>query len=56
LEKFSAPMSRAASLARLEEAPAAFFKFAALARASAHREAVPVEASFAAKITGKQAA
>jgi hypothetical protein len=39
----------------LKEAPAAFFKFAALAKASAHREAVPVEASFAAKITGAMA-
>ena len=39
----------------LKEAPAAFFKFAATAKASAHREVVPVEASFAAKITGAMA-
>jgi hypothetical protein len=39
----------------LKESPAAFFKFAALGKASAHREAVPVEASFAAKITGAMA-
>jgi hypothetical protein len=36
----------------LNESPSAFFKFAPLMKASAHREVVPVEASFAAKITG----
>jgi hypothetical protein len=36
----------------LNESPAAFFKFAPVMKASAHREVVPVEASFAAKITG----
>ena len=36
----------------LNESPAGFFKFAPLMKAAAHREAVPVEASFAAKITG----
>jgi hypothetical protein len=36
----------------LKESPAAFFKFAPVMKASAHRELVPVEASFAAKITG----
>ena len=36
----------------LKESPGAFFKFAGLAKASSHREAVPVEASFAAKISG----
>jgi hypothetical protein len=39
----------------LTESPAAFFKFAAVAKASAHREVVPVDASFAAKITGAMA-
>jgi len=39
----------------LEESPAAFFKFAPVMKASAHREVVPVEASFAAKITGAMA-
>lgn len=39
----------------LEESPAAFFKFAPVKKASAHREVVPVEASFAAKITGAMA-
>ena len=39
----------------LKESPAAFFKFAPLMKASAHREAVPIEASFAAKITGAMA-
>ena len=38
--------------ALLNEAPAAFFKLAPLMKASAHREVVPVEASFAAKIAG----
>lgn len=33
----------------LKAAPAAFFKFARVGRASGHREVVPVEASFAAK-------
>ena len=36
----------------LNESASAFFKFAPLMKASAHREVVPVEASFAAKITG----
>ena len=36
----------------LNESPAAFFKFAPLMKAAAHREVVPVEASFAAKIVG----
>jgi hypothetical protein len=36
----------------LRESPSAFFKLAPLMKASAHREVVPVEASFAAKITG----
>jgi hypothetical protein len=36
----------------LNESPSAFFKFAPLMKASAHREVVPVNASFAAKITG----
>jgi hypothetical protein len=39
----------------LKESPAAFFKFAGLAKASSHREVVPVEASFAAKISGAMA-
>lgn len=36
----------------LSESPSAFFKFAPVMKASAHREVVPVETSFAAKITG----
>ena len=36
----------------LNESPAAFFNFAPLMKAAAHREAVPIEASFAAKIVG----
>ena len=36
----------------LNESPAGFFKFAPIMKASAHREAVPVDASFAAKIVG----
>ena len=36
----------------LNESPAGFFRFAPLMKAAAHREAVPVEASFAAKIVG----
>src|SRR6478752_3332647 len=36
----------------LSGSPAAFFKFARLAKAANHREVVPVEASFAAKIIG----
>ena len=36
----------------LSESPAAFFKFASLMKASSHREVVPLEASFAAKIVG----
>jgi hypothetical protein len=39
----------------LKESPAAFFKFAGLAEATAHREAVPVDAHFAAKIAGAMA-
>jgi hypothetical protein len=39
----------------LKESPGAFFKFVRLAKASSHREAVPVEASFAAKISGAMA-
>jgi hypothetical protein len=38
--------------AMLNEAPAAFFKLAPLMKAAEHREAVPVETSFAAKLTG----
>jgi hypothetical protein len=36
----------------LKVSPSAFFKFASLAKASNHREVVPVEASFAAKLVG----
>jgi hypothetical protein len=36
----------------LEYSPAAFFRFVPVMKASAHREAVPVDASFAAKIVG----
>lgn len=36
----------------LNESPAGFFRLAPLMKAAAHREAVPVEASFAAKIVG----
>jgi hypothetical protein len=36
----------------LDQSPAAFFKFAPVMKAAAHREAVPIEASFAAKIVG----
>jgi len=36
----------------LKVSPAAFFKFAPLMKASAHREVVPVEARLAANITG----
>lgn len=36
----------------LNQSPAAFFKFAPLMKAAKHREVVPVEAAFAAKITG----
>jgi hypothetical protein len=36
----------------LNHSPAAFFKFAPLMKAAAHREAVPIDASFAAKIVG----
>jgi hypothetical protein len=36
----------------LNVSPSAFFKFAPLMKASAHRESVPVDASFAAKIVG----
>jgi len=36
----------------LQESPSAFFKFASLMKAAAHREVVPVDASFAAKLVG----
>ena len=36
----------------LDYSPAAFFKFAPIMKASAHREAVPVDAAFAAKMVG----
>jgi alkylhydroperoxidase family enzyme len=36
----------------LDASPAAFFKFASVTKASSHREVVPIEASFAAKIVG----
>ncbi|WOH46760.1 hypothetical protein [Bradyrhizobium sp. sBnM-33] len=36
----------------LNESPTAFFKFAPIMKAAAHREAVPIDASFAAKIVG----
>ncbi|NOJ49092.1 hypothetical protein [Bradyrhizobium archetypum] len=36
----------------LNVSPSAFFKFAPLMKAAAHRESVPVDASFAAKIVG----
>ena len=36
----------------LKESPAAFFRFARVAKAAGHREVVPVDASFAAKIVG----
>jgi hypothetical protein len=36
----------------LNKSPAAFFKFAPMMKASGHREVVPVEASYAAKIVG----
>ncbi|WP_028349068.1 hypothetical protein [Bradyrhizobium murdochi] len=36
----------------LNESPAAFFKFAPIMKAAAHLEAVPTDASFAAKIVG----
>ncbi|WP_407155043.1 hypothetical protein [Bradyrhizobium sp. STM 3557] len=39
----------------LTKSPRAFFKFARLMAASSHREVVPIEASFAAKITGAMA-
>jgi alkylhydroperoxidase family enzyme len=39
----------------LDESPAAFFKFAPLMKASRHREVIPIEASFAAGITGAKA-
>jgi len=39
----------------LQESPRAFFKFAPMMKAAAHREVVSVEASFAAKITGAMA-
>jgi hypothetical protein len=36
----------------LNESPAAFFKFAPVMKAAAHREVVPADASFAAKLVG----
>jgi hypothetical protein len=36
----------------LNHSPAAFFKFAPVMKAAAHRETVPIDASFAAKIIG----
>jgi hypothetical protein len=36
----------------LRESPTAFFKFVSVAKAATHREVVPVEASFAAKLVG----
>ena len=36
----------------LKESPAAFFKFAPVMKAAAHREVIPVETRFAAGITG----
>jgi hypothetical protein len=39
----------------LRESPAAFFKFAPVMKASRHREVVPIEASFAAGLTGAKA-
>lgn len=39
----------------LKASPAAFFKFAPVMIASTHRQVVPVDASFAAKITGAMA-
>jgi hypothetical protein len=39
-------------LMMLNCSPAAFFKFALVMKAAAHREAVPIDASFAAKLVG----
>jgi hypothetical protein len=39
----------------LKESPAAFFKFASLAKASSHCEVVPIDMRFAAKISGAMA-
>jgi hypothetical protein len=36
----------------LRESPSAFFKFASVMKAASHREVVPVEACFAAKLVG----
>jgi hypothetical protein len=36
----------------LQESPSAFFKFASLMKAAGHREVVPIDASFAAKLVG----
>ena len=36
----------------LKESPSAFFKFAPVMKAAGHREVVPVDASFAAKLVG----
>ena len=36
----------------LKESPSAFFKFAGLMKAAGHREVVPINASFAAKLVG----
>ncbi len=39
----------------LKESPTAFFRFAPVMKAAAHREVVPVETSFAAKLAGAMA-
>src|SRR5215469_8344300 len=39
----------------LEQSPRAFFKFASVAKAAAHREVISVEMSFAAKLAGAMA-
>ena len=39
-------------LMMLNQSPSAFFKFAPVMKAAAHREVVPIDASFAAKIVG----
>ena len=39
----------------LKESPAAFFKFTPVMKAAAHREVIPLDVSFAAKITGAMA-
>jgi hypothetical protein len=54
VETFSRPYGYDISYAEmmLQQSPAAFFKFAPVMKAAAHREVVSVQASFAAKITG----